>query len=53
MLNNVTCPFDNRPLSLNPQLVIADKDFSPAGGKFELTLNMVRNNTNVVESCTV
>ena len=53
MLTDVKCPFENRPLSLNPQLVIADKDFTPAGGKFELSLNMVRENTNIVKSCHV
>jgi hypothetical protein len=53
MADEAVCPFDTRPLSLNPQLVISDKDFDPPGGKFELTLNMVRDNTNVVESCSV
>ena len=47
------CPFDNKPVSLNPQLVISDEDFSPPGAKFELTLNMVKENSNVVESCSV
>ena len=53
MAEDAVCPFDVRPLTLNPQLVISDSDFSPAGSKFELTLNMVRDNTNVVENCSV
>lgn len=53
LADEAECPFDTRPLSLNPQLVISDKDFNPPGSKFELTLNMVRDNTNVVESCSV
>lgn len=53
MLLDATCPFENRPLSLNPNLKITDEDFSPAGGKFELALEMVRQNTNIVESCSV
>jgi hypothetical protein len=53
MADEAVCPFDVRPLTLNPQLVISDKDFSPAGSKFDLTLNMVRENTNIVESCSV
>jgi len=43
------CPFEIRPLTLNPQLVIADAEFSPAGSKFELNLNLVRQNTNIIE----
>lgn len=53
MADEAVCPFDSRPLTLNPQLVISDSDFSPAGSKFEMTLNMVRDNTNIVESCSV
>lgn len=47
------CPFETRPLTLNPQLMISDKEFSPSGAKFELTLSMVRQNTNIGESCSV
>ena len=47
------CPFEVRPLTLNPQLMIADQDFSPAGSKFELNLNMVRQNTNIIQKCSV
>lgn len=53
LADEAVCPFDVRPLTLNPQLVISDKDFKPPGSKFELTLNMVRENTNIVESCSV
>lgn len=49
----LVCPFDIRPQTLNPQLMISDKDFAPAGGKFALKLSMVRDNTNIVESCDV
>lgn len=33
--------------------MISDDQFQPAGAKFDLTLNMVRQNTNIVESCSV
>lgn len=50
---DAVCPFETRPLTTNPQLIIKDEDFSPAGGKFELTLNMVKQNSNIVENCSV
>lgn len=51
--NDAVCPFENRPLTSNPQLIIKDEDFSPDGSKFELTLNMVKPNSNIAESCSV
>lgn len=47
------CPFEARPLTTNPQLIIKDEDFKPAGSKFELTLNMMKQNSNIEESCSV
>lgn len=47
------CPFETSPVSLNPHKKISSKDFNPAGAKFELTLSMLRDNSNIVEKCSV
>ena len=47
------CPFETSPVSLNPQMKILSKDYNPPGVKFQLTLSMLRDNTNIIEKCSV